>query len=118
MYGLIIFSCFIASMVIWAVKRNQKFDINAITDHRAKDVAVIKPSQYAQEGEKWLQSLKDQQFISYHGKLGNTARRRYVMYNLDQEKLFSITDVGNRDIIIIEMEGKEKIYQRIYLQKR
>lgn len=110
LFGVVL--CCAITMEIFFVKRNQKFDFNSITDNRLKDVDVIEPSQDT-DGVELFNFLKDQKFILYRGKLGNTARRHYVMYNSNRDRLFSVTDVGNQNIIVIEIEGKEETYQRI-----
>ena len=104
--------CCVITIGIFMAKRNQKYDFDSITDNRLRDVDVIEPSQDT-DGIKWVNSLKNQKFVLYRGKLGNTARRHYVMYNSNHDRLFAITDVGNQNIVIIEIGGKEKAYQRI-----
>lgn len=104
--------CGVFVIGILMIKRNQKFDFDSITGNQSKDVAVIEPSQNA-DGIRWFNSLKDQYFVLYRGELGNTARRRYVMYNSAHDRLFAMTDVGNRNIVIVELHGKEKVYQGI-----
>lgn len=102
--------CSIIITGILEVKRNQHLDFNSITGRRAEDVVVVQGPQN-ENGTKWLSSLKKQSFVVYTGELGNTARRRYVMYDAHRNEIFAVTDVGNRNLVIVEIDGKEKVYQ-------
>lgn len=103
-------TCSIIVTGILEVKRNQHLDFNSITGRRAEDVVVVQEPQN-KDGTKWLRFLKKQSFVVYRGELGNTARQRYVMYDACRNEIFAVTDVGNRNLILVESNGKEKVYQ-------
>lgn len=107
--GLVIL-CGIVIIGILEIKRNQRFDFDSVTDGRAEDVVTVQGPKN-EDATKWLDFLKKQSFIVCRGELGNTARQRYVMYDAYRNEIFAVTDVGNRNLIIIEIDGKEKVYQ-------
>ena len=57
-----------------------------------------------------INSLKDKGFVVVDKDLGNTTRVSYVFHDKDGNELFTITDVGNRDLYVVTIDGSSKIY--------
>lgn len=55
-------------------------------------------------------SLKDKRFVVVDKDLGNTTRVSYVFHDKDGNELFTITDVGNRDLYVVTIDGSSKTY--------
>lgn len=67
----------------------------------------IKPD----ENYEFINSLKDKQFVVVDYKdLGNTTRVSYVFHDKAGDELFTITDVGNRDLYIVSIDGLSTTY--------
>ena len=58
-----------------------------------------------------INSLKDKRFVVVVDKdLGNTTRVSYVFHDKDGNESFIITDVGNRDLYVVTIDGSSKTY--------
>ena len=57
-----------------------------------------------------INSLKDKRFVVVDKDLGNTTRVSYVFHDKDGNELFTITDVGNRDLYVVTIDGSSKTY--------
>lgn len=49
-------------------------------------------------------------FEPYSGDLGSTAHRKCLFYDVDDNLLFEITGIGNRNIIQFTIDGETKTY--------
>ena len=58
-----------------------------------------------------LSGYTDKQYTRYSGKLGNTARRSFCFYDDKGKLLFTLTDLGNNDLILISIDQKDHVYQ-------
>ena len=56
-----------------------------------------------------INSLKDKRFV-VDKDLGNTTRVSYVFHDKDGNESFTITDVGNRDLYVVTIDGLSKTY--------
>ena len=57
-----------------------------------------------------INSLKDKRFVVVDKDLGNTTRVSYVFHDKDGNELFTITDVCNRDLYVVIINGSSKTY--------
>lgn len=85
--------------------RVKEYDFNEITNYRLEDADF--------DSNIGIRNYLDWCiFKEYKGSLGNTSRKTYDFYSKNGKILFSVTDVGNNDIYIIEIDNKKHIYQK------
>lgn len=54
-------------------------------------------------------------YTSYRGGLGSTAHETFTFYDKKNKELFRLTDVGNRNIVIVQPpDGSRHLYQAHY----
>lgn len=100
---------FILGMIVYfsfsyLYHKNDLYSFNQIINY---NLYKIKPD----ENYEFVNSLKDKQFVVINTDLGNTARVNYVFHDKDNNELFTIADVGNRDLYVVDINGLSKIYQ-------
>lgn len=87
--------------------RGKQYDFDEITNHKLED------SDFDFDSNIGIRIYLDAcKFKEYKGSLGNTSRKTYDFYSKNGKILFSVTDVGNNDIYIVEIDNKKHIYQK------
>lgn len=72
------------------------------------------------EGMEVIACYADCQFGTLYGGIGNmggTALREWFFYDKDDRFLFSLTEIGNRNLVRIGLGGKETLYQYRHSEK-
>ena len=87
----------------------QSFD--ALTEKKSETIAYIKDSKgEVLEKEAFLEKLNKYTYKRYKGNIGSTSHRSFEFYDASDKLLFTLTDVGNRNLLQISKDGKRVTY--------
>lgn len=90
--------------VSYMMHKDDSHSFNQIVNYNLDNIKL-------DENHEFINSLKDKHFVVVDYKdLGNTARVSYVFYDKDNNELFTITDVGNRDLYVVTIDGLSTTY--------
>ena len=93
----------------------KKYLYRDITEGRQEEVDSVKCLSYEaseEECEKIENWLLAGEYHLYKGSLGSTRQRRFAFLDAEGNTLYTVTDVGNQNLIQVEIEGRSKTYQR------
>lgn len=79
-----------------------------ITDNRFCETVYISGDIDDKDG--FTEFYKNQTYAEYNGDLGSTTHLKFDFYDIDGNLLFSLTSVGNRNIISVTIDGYESYY--------
>ncbi len=83
-----------------------------ITDGRAELASVVLDGNgNSVDVTEVIGFYADATYRRYAGGKGSTARRSWSFLDDNENVLFTLTDLGNRSLIQISMDGKERLYQ-------
>ena len=99
-------------MVVVMAKRNTQYmNVESITETLIDQVAIVKDADGNDVGIGSLLPYLDRMYqISDVRSLGNTARFDYYCYDKDEQLLFVLTDVGNRNLVCVNVAGNPVVY--------
>jgi rRNA maturation protein Rpf1 len=88
-------------------------NLTAKTDHINHVTSNGKTERLSDEDfDKQLGYYKNASYRLYVGDTGSTARYTMDFCDKDDKVLFTITDLGNRDLIVVEINGSRIVYQK------
>ena len=70
---------------------------------RAEDGSPVRPEA--------LSDYYEARYKRFRGETGNTAHFTWFFYDENGRELFSLTDLGNRNLVRVTVGGKARIYQ-------
>ena len=99
-------------IISFKIRKEQAVEFTTITAGRMEQVAFIKDDLGKQiDLQTFIDEFKPRSFKVYKGKLGSTAHRNYFFYDSYEKLLFEMADIGNRNIIQINMDNNVVTYQ-------
>ena len=103
----------IVIVFIFCVIVNQKsYNINEITNNRIENVNYVTNQDYKKIDIEIVKNGFDSYYFKlYDGSLGNTAWYKYYFYDDKDSCLFTIVDVGNKGLLLVNMGEKNETYQ-------
>lgn len=103
------------TLIICIMPQEGCCDLTSITNGRSLDAVHARLQadyNYSdKEGMDIIACYANYQFAPSPRDMGGTARREWLFYDKDDRFLFSLTEVGNRNLILIRMDDKEVLYQ-------
>lgn len=108
---LILLVFIIAILLWWKTTTNSKsYTLNEIIGYSTDDIEIVESST-GEDASEIIKQYKDCLFVKYIGTLGNTAHREFTLYDKEKNELAVITDIGNRGIIEVDVNGSKSLYK-------
>lgn len=105
----------IIMFVLAAVKPQTFNNINGGQTDRIAKVASDWKRRDNDETLELVSVFEKAKYTSYRGELGSTACETFTFYDEKNKELFRLTDVGNRNIVIVQLpDGSRHLYQAHY----
>lgn len=91
----------------------QKFD--NINGHQTDKIVSVRSDWKRYDNDdaiKQVSAFEKARYTKYHGSLGSTTHITFTFYDKNGRELFQLTDIGNRNIIMIQLpNGTKHLYQ-------
>lgn len=108
---LVLLVLIIAILLCCKTSTNSKtYTLNEIIGYSADDIEIVESST-GEDASDIIRQYKDCLFIKYNGALGNTAHRKFTLYDKEKNELAVITDIGNSDIIEVDAMDSKSLYK-------
>ena len=102
----------IAAILTYICLNSRTMSFDQITGGKASGISfVVDGEGNAVDFSDLLSIYETVQYREYRGSEGNTARRYLTFLDADGDELFVLTDLGNRNLIEISINGGKTTYQ-------
>ena len=86
-------------------------DFSVISKGLSSQVACVRSEKGEdQDTAAFLEKYEAGSYTRWKGNTGNTATRTFFFLNENGEELFTLTEMGNRGIISLSIDGEETLY--------
>ena len=110
--GIVLALAFIVIIVVVRTGEAREMSFPEITEGMVdRATKVLDDTGRIIEKAEIIRIYNNLSFHSYHGNKGGTAHRNWTFMDENDTILFILTDIGNRNLIQISINGREKIYQ-------
>lgn len=110
--GGMVCAVMIVAAVCWFLRADQNID--TVTAGKIKEVSYAQNAKGEQVDVKTCTERFGQyRYRRYFGKKGNTAQRSFYCYAADDTLLFVITELGNRNLFQVTVNGKNVVYRAV-----
>ena len=116
----------IALLVANLVGIRREYTINDILQTKFDDISYVKTGGASRQDEgypvsKFINEYSQTKVEKYSGNTGSTAHQYFVAYDNNDQVLFTIVEIGNRNLLYISKgtfnineNNSSKLYQKIY----
>ncbi len=70
-----------------------------------------------EDGNKYEEFVQTYQNVKFKKKnlsnYGSTASRTYTVYDKENNFLFEVVELGNRNLILVQINGEKQLYQQV-----
>ena len=122
---IILLATSIVILVINLFQAHREYAIEDILQTSFNDISYIKTGGASQQDEdysvsKFINEYGNIKVKKFSGDTGNTAHQYYVAYNSNNQALFTIVEIGNRNLLYISKgvfnineNNSDKLYQKV-----
>ena len=111
--------CFLAFVILLALCVSgcfgKKYTYSDITEGRNEKVAGVSCLSYEDsenDCDRMQRWLLEGEYRTFKGSLGSTSQRTFSFQDIEGNTLYTVIDVGNQNVIQVEIEGRLRTYQR------
>lgn len=108
----------VAAMIMFALASMRPQTFNNINGGQTDRIAKVASDWKRPDNDEAIErvsAFKKAKYTAYRGGLGSTAHETFTFYDEKDKELFRLTDVGNRNIIMIQLpDGTKRLYQAHY----
>lgn len=115
--GVVILVIILFSLIFLNTRRSKI--IEEILKVNFDDIAYIKTNSNGDTNydiNKFIKKFGDKKYKTFKGLKGSTANLRYTCFNNDGKVIFTLVDVGNKNLIILiknDSNSSANLYQQI-----
>ncbi len=103
--------CLAIGAAVLLRRETRTLGFGEITGNLASSAAGIRAEDGSPVGPEMLSDYYEARYKRFRGETGNTAHFTWFFLDENGRELFSLTDLGNRNLIRVTVGGKARIYQ-------
>ena len=116
-FWVVILAIILFSLIFLNTRRSKT--IEEILKVNFDDIAYIKTNSNGDTNDdvnKFIKKFRDKNYKTFKGLKGSTANLRYTYFNNDGKVIFTLVEVGNKNLIILiknDSNSSDNLYQQI-----